>query len=306
MHSTGAQWVPDPMSHGCCNPHPTCSPAHGPGGGCVPAAGRGRGQRQWVLSQHSPSGAGLLQRDPGLSCLEPREAMEEPLLSPGIGALAAAPLCQPPVLPMPVWRRPRERCSCKQTGLVPAHRGVMGHGGCSHHEEGIWLLPSRPTTVGARGTHAWVVPVLPAALALGAACAGTWASMVPGDPAATRMLAAWGRAHVLLLLWKALVWSLPSPAQSCHFLCCCSRVPMSCAPGTGARWSVASSPCGELASLPGHPAASGALTGALPSAPFFAPRIWSLFPASSPSQDLTINSCSGGWDVPEPTFLKRC
>lgn len=77
-------------------------------------------------------------------------------------------------------------------------------------------------TVGACGTHPWVMllPALPAmlALALGAACAGTWAHMVPGDPAATQMLTVGGRACIPLPLQKTLVLSLSSPVQSCHFL----------------------------------------------------------------------------------------
>lgn len=74
-------------------------------------------------------------------------------------------------------------------------------------------------TVGAHGTHPWVIllPALPTMLVLGTACAGTWAHMVPGDPAAARMLTAGGRARGPHLLWKTLVLSPPSPVQSCHF-----------------------------------------------------------------------------------------
>lgn len=61
-----------------------------------------------MLSQHSPSGMGLLQMGSGLSCSELWEPIEESLLAHGVGTPAIVPLCQPPVLSVPVWRSPRE------------------------------------------------------------------------------------------------------------------------------------------------------------------------------------------------------
>lgn len=86
---------------------------------------------------------GLWWRDPGLSCSEPWEVMEELLLAHGARAPTTAPLCQPPVPPVPLWRSP---------GLLAPHRGVCGPQ-WAQPPWGGGMAPARPEPRGLPGHH---------------------------------------------------------------------------------------------------------------------------------------------------------
>ena len=140
---------------GCQTPCPTGAAATVPlalqPGRRVTATGCRTGQSQWALSQHSLSGVGLLQRGPGLSCSEPREAMEESLLARGVGAPTTAPLCQPPVPPVPepqgaMWLQAAgtvgtpQGCSWATVGAAATGRG---YGSCTPGAPELCGLPGR-------------------------------------------------------------------------------------------------------------------------------------------------------------------
>lgn len=201
---------------------------------------------------------------------------------------AASPPCHPcwsRVTLGAAWLRAARTAATLQgrswasVGAATMRRGY----GCAPHPEPQSCGGSLAATVGANGTHPWAM-VLPALLVLGRGC--TWSQVTPHTGGAgTR-----SPPTVESLGRPWLGSSPPSPAQSCHFPGRCQRVPMSCALGQSEAPLPAASQVPSLAT-PWCPVAP---VGALPPPPLFAPCTRSLFPASSPGQDPSANSSSGG------------
>lgn len=232
--------VPNPVSLRSCRRRPARSPAqemrcgHRTWEGTKPV-GAESAQHLWHGVTVEQPGSVLLGavRSDGRVAADTRGWGAHPSTAlPAPGAARAAP------------EEPRGATRLQQPGQLAPAGAFVGHGGCSRHRRVYSSCPTVPqscmgcpaTTVVAHGAHPWVM-LLPV---LGTACAVVWVHMVPGDPAAARVITvgAWAHGNP----------GVESPQG--HSAMMLQGVPMSCTPRTEAGWSVAFSARGELAPSP--------------------------------------------------------